>query len=202
MIMQTAKTSTKNTAPSGASRGRQIQFASVQSLEAPEGDFASAVMKIPDFKRARSDLHLLLYRYRQGNEISLEMKNAITRAVAFSSQSESLISEKLAEIQVIASQQARMNDLIFECRKKLGEMYDARRVSADLQIAKRSIRALIFHRDGFKCVFCGSKTALTVDHIIPVKHNGDNSIENLQTLCRSCNSSKGAKLFGRKLENP
>ena len=44
-----------------------------------------------------------------------------------------------------------------------------------------------------RCACCGEEKSLTVDHIIPVSRGGRNSIENIQPLCRSCNSSKGTK---------
>jgi hypothetical protein len=50
----------------------------------------------------------------------------------------------------------------------------------------------IFERDNFTCVKCGSKKYLTLDHIVPVSLGGVTSEENAQTLCRSCNSRKGA----------
>ena len=40
------------------------------------------------------------------------------------------------------------------------------------------------------CVFCGAVDDLTVDHIVPLSRGGNDDRDNLQTLCRSCNSGK------------
>ena len=54
-----------------------------------------------------------------------------------------------------------------------------------------NIRQETFGRDGNRCLRCGTTENLSLDHIIPLSKGGDNSINNLQTLCKRCNSSKG-----------
>ncbi len=44
-----------------------------------------------------------------------------------------------------------------------------------------------------RCLCCGEQKPLTVDHVIPLSKGGTNTIDNIQPLCLSCNSSKGAK---------
>jgi hypothetical protein len=65
------------------------------------------------------------------------------------------------------------------------------RVPNARQPMAQDIRWLVFRRDGYACVWCGSVTDLTVDHIHPVALGGTNELSNLQTLCRTCNSRKG-----------
>ena len=42
------------------------------------------------------------------------------------------------------------------------------------------------------CLACWSTSHLSIDHVVPVSLGGPDKIENLQVLCRSCNSSKHA----------
>jgi 5-methylcytosine-specific restriction endonuclease McrA len=51
----------------------------------------------------------------------------------------------------------------------------------------------ILERDDFRCQHCGVRRFLTVDHILPVGLGGTNDPSNLQTLCNSCNCSKGGR---------
>ncbi|MET8430066.1 HNH endonuclease [Nocardia sp. NPDC004860] len=69
----------------------------------------------------------------------------------------------------------------------------------DQRPAKRAhipirVRAFVFDRDDHQCVFCGSAEDLALDHIYPWSRGGDDTVDNLQTLCRSCNSRKGARI--------
>lgn len=54
------------------------------------------------------------------------------------------------------------------------------------------LRRAVYERDGYRCQECGDWHDLTLDHIHPVSKGGRSTYENLRTLCRSCNSSKGA----------
>lgn len=51
-----------------------------------------------------------------------------------------------------------------------------------------------------RCWCCDKKLPLTEDHIIPLSCGGSNNIDNIQPLCGSCNSSKGAKTIYYKTE--
>lgn len=47
---------------------------------------------------------------------------------------------------------------------------------------------------GNQCVCCGrTDVKLTRDHVLPVTKGGNSNIENMQPLCKSCNSSKNNK---------
>jgi 5-methylcytosine-specific restriction endonuclease McrA len=56
------------------------------------------------------------------------------------------------------------------------------------------LRQRVYDRDGRACLHCGAADDLTLDHIRPWSLGGPDTFENLQTLCRSCNSSKGARV--------
>jgi 5-methylcytosine-specific restriction endonuclease McrA len=45
------------------------------------------------------------------------------------------------------------------------------------------------------CAICASTDDLTVDHLVPIAKGGKAAKDNVQTLCRSCNSFKQDKIF-------
>ena len=52
-------------------------------------------------------------------------------------------------------------------------------------------RKNLLMRDQSSCQYCGSKSNLTIDHIIPKQKGGEDSWENLIIACSPCNSRKG-----------
>jgi hypothetical protein len=56
-----------------------------------------------------------------------------------------------------------------------------------------SIRWAVWERDNFTCKKCGTRKNLSVDHIYPEAKGGEATMDNCQTLCKRCNSSKGAR---------
>ena len=59
-------------------------------------------------------------------------------------------------------------------------------------IIPAGVRRSVYERDDYRCVFCGEQGDITIDHITARANGGTDDVENLQTLCRPCNSRKGA----------
>ena len=68
------------------------------------------------------------------------------------------------------------------------------RNEASNYIKRKAVREFILKRDGYKCKKCGSTENLQIDHIKSVRSYGEimnvNTLDNLQVLCKSCNSGK------------
>jgi 5-methylcytosine-specific restriction endonuclease McrA len=59
------------------------------------------------------------------------------------------------------------------------------------------LRRAVFERDSYTCQHCGVSSSagskLRVEHIVPVVCGGSSELDNLQTLCASCNARKGER---------
>lgn len=49
------------------------------------------------------------------------------------------------------------------------------------------------------CLSCKESKTLTVDHVVPLSKGGNNTISNIQPLCKSCNSQKSSKTIDYRL---
>lgn len=63
---------------------------------------------------------------------------------------------------------------------------------------ERIDRTLVIARDKGICYLCGGKPIgwqLTLDHVVPLSRGGSHTYDNLRVACRSCNSSKRARII-------
>ena len=82
-----------------------------------------------------------------------------------------------------------------ECAIKVVQSHDVKLDFVEVRRApvRESLRNAVFDRDGRNCQRCGATDDLTLDHINPFARGGATTYDNLQTLCRSCNSAKGTR---------
>ncbi|MFZ5693902.1 MAG: HNH endonuclease [Pseudomonadota bacterium] len=61
-----------------------------------------------------------------------------------------------------------------------------------------ALRLAAKRRDGWRCVKCGARGRLEVDHIQPVRTHPERAfdLQNLQSLCASCHARKTAAETG------
>jgi 5-methylcytosine-specific restriction endonuclease McrA len=59
---------------------------------------------------------------------------------------------------------------------------------------RKITRRAVFARDGWACQYCGSRSNLTVDHVIPRSKGGGSTWDNIVASCAPCNRRKGDHL--------
>ena len=94
-------------------------------------------------------------------------------------------------------------EALYICRQQLKnyirwEEYNSKKAvkrrKANGFTSKENVRKWVFTTHGEKCLKCGSKEDVQLDHIVPIHKGGENKLSNLQPLCKSCNVSKGIKI--------
>jgi 5-methylcytosine-specific restriction endonuclease McrA len=56
---------------------------------------------------------------------------------------------------------------------------------------RKITRRAVFARDNWTCQYCGARSNLTVDHVIPRSKGGGSSWDNIVASCAPCNRRKG-----------
>jgi 5-methylcytosine-specific restriction endonuclease McrA len=59
---------------------------------------------------------------------------------------------------------------------------------------RKITRRAVFARDSWTCQYCGARSNLTVDHVIPKSKGGGSSWDNIVASCAPCNRRKGDAL--------
>jgi 5-methylcytosine-specific restriction endonuclease McrA len=59
---------------------------------------------------------------------------------------------------------------------------------------RKITRRAVFARDDWTCQYCGSRSNLTVDHVVPRSKGGTSNWENIVASCAPCNRRKGNAL--------
>jgi 5-methylcytosine-specific restriction endonuclease McrA len=60
---------------------------------------------------------------------------------------------------------------------------------------RKITRRAVFARDNWTCQYCGARSNLTVDHVIPRSKGGGSSWDNIVASCAPCNRRKGDSLL-------
>ena len=73
-------------------------------------------------------------------------------------------------------------------RKRLRERHKKK-------IKSITLKQIILDKTNGLCAYCGTELtleSLTIDHIIPISHGGENDLDNLVPACLSCNNLKAS----------
>ena len=59
---------------------------------------------------------------------------------------------------------------------------------------RKITRRAVFARDDWTCQYCGARSQLTVDHVVPRSKGGGSTWDNIVASCAPCNRRKGDAL--------
>jgi 5-methylcytosine-specific restriction endonuclease McrA len=88
----------------------------------------------------------------------------------------------------------RVEDAYLRTVTRAYEVPSVIRLHAYVHVPYKSVmlnRHNVFKRDSYRCVYCGAKDELTLDHVVPRSKGGKTQWTNLVTACKKCNSRKG-----------
>lgn len=67
--------------------------------------------------------------------------------------------------------------------------------NGDVSYITKDVVKYIYEKYNSTCLCCGSKSKLSIDHIVPVTKGGLSTVDNLQLLCMLCNIRKSTKII-------
>lgn len=102
---------------------------------------------------------------------------------------------KLFEVEAIGEIRQYVRKCWFEYRDHLERIRNEPRIKACRFTAMPEVKRYIYTKYGKKCLCCGSEEKISLDHVIPVNKGGKDEVENLQPLCKSCNSRKNVQII-------
>lgn len=85
-------------------------------------------------------------------------------------------------------------------KKRHVQLHRARKASAVGSFSPSDVEMLLLEQGGRCPCGCDISKNYTIDHMTPLSRGGSNWPDNLQLLCRSCNSSKNTKTMAEWLD--
>lgn len=167
--------------------GRGETEAEIKGSEATARYHAAQVMHFLERLEAEPDYDVLLALLKEMKFVNQSL-GELGHEFKRRSQEVQIMARRLTELQGFVESTG------FQLAKAVSLTYKECRKVADREIADPVLRKRIFARDCNQCRHCGATKLLTIDHIVPVYFNGTSDDSNLQTLCLTCNSSKGKTL--------
>ena len=100
---------------------------------------------------------------------------------------------KIVDSDDLSEQRYKLKEFRNKYTQYLESINNRERIQACIYTNKKEVKQQVFELHGEKCLCCGSEINISLDHVIPVFHGGISHVDNLQPLCKSCNSRKGTK---------
>jgi 5-methylcytosine-specific restriction endonuclease McrA len=132
--------------------------------------------------------------YREANKCAVKARSAKYREANRDEIKARSVEYRKANPGAVKAQRTEYRKAKPESVRAWGINQRARRLSADGLVTATDIKRIHVEHNGM-CGCCGIHAGKSyhIDHIIPPSLGGGNLPENIQVLCQSCNSGKGAK---------
>ena len=134
-------------------------------------------------------------RYRQNNRPAINERIYRWRQANINTERARQLRYYHANADTIKEQRRRYQQANLEAHAAKEHRRRTRKTQAGGSYTASEFKDLCCHF-GNKCLCCGrNDVKLTADHVVPVSRGGTSNIENIQPLCRACNSSKRDRII-------